>query len=149
MKIPEQVLKRINPLISALLKSPLHGLISKDFMLVTVTGRRSGRSYTRPVTYVREGDTVRCFTSLDTAWWKNLLGGAEVSLRVRGQELRGHAEAIHGEEKRVADALAAFLVRQPGNAAYHDIALDDEGQPDAADVEREVSRAVLVEVTLH
>jgi hypothetical protein len=53
--IPENVLKMINPVVIPLLKSPLHGLMSADVMLVTLTGRRSGRTYTRPVSY-RQGE---------------------------------------------------------------------------------------------
>ena len=149
MKISEELLKRINPFVIRLLKSPLHGLASKDIMLVSVTGRRSGRSYTRPVSYVQEGDTVRCLSSTTTAWWKNLEGGAPVSLRLRGREVPGHGEAIRGEPKRIADALTAFLTRLPRDATYYDIGLDARQRPVAADVERAAEEVVLVEIALH
>ena len=149
MKIPVPILLLFNPLVIALLKSSLHSLMSKDVMLITFTGRRSGRSYTTPVSYVREGQTVRCFTSGDTAWWRNLRDGACVSRRIRGEEQRGHAEAISGEPKRTADALAAFLARLPRDAAYYDIALDSNGKPDPADLERAAQDMVLVEIALN
>ncbi len=149
MKIPVPILLLFNPLVIALLKSPLHSLMSKDVMLITFTGRRSGRSYTTPVSYVREGQTVRCFTSGGTAWWRNLRGGASVSLRIRGEEQRGHAEAIRGEPKRIADALGAFLARLPRDAAYYDIALDSNRKPVPADLERAAQDMVLVEIALN
>lgn len=34
----------INPLMEALLRSPLHGLVSDSLLLVTFTGRKSGRT---------------------------------------------------------------------------------------------------------
>ena len=148
MQISEQFLKRINPFVIGLLKSRLHGLASKDIMLVTVTGRRSGRSYTRPVSYVQEGDTVRCLSSTTTAWWKNLEGGAPVSLRLRGREVSGHGEAIRGEPKRIGDALTAFLTRLPRDAVYYDIKLDADQVPIADDVERAADDVVLVEIAL-
>src|SRR2546421_3998594 len=37
------------PILVALLKSPLHRLASKNLMLLTVTGRKSGRTYRLPV----------------------------------------------------------------------------------------------------
>lgn len=149
VKIPTPIFKLLNPLVIALLKSPLHSVMSKDVMLVTFTGRRSGRSYTTPVSYVREGQAVRCFTGSYTAWWRNLRGGADVSLHIRGTEQQGHAEAISGEPKRTADALTAFLTRLPRDAAYYDIALDSNRMPDPADVERAAQDAVLVEITLN
>lgn len=149
MKIPVPILKLLNPLVIALLKSPLHSLMSKDVMLITFTGRRSGRSYTTPVSYVCEGQTVRCFTRSLNAWWRNLRGGAGVSLRIRGEEQRGHAEAISGEPKRIADTLEAFLIRLPRDAAYYDIALDSNRRPDRADLERAAQDMVLVEITLN
>lgn len=148
MKISEQLLKRINPFVIRLLKSRFHGLASKDLTLVTVTGRRSGRSYTRPVSYVQEGETVRCLSSTTTAWWKNVEGGATVSLRLRGTDVSGHGEVTRGEPKRIADALTAFLTRLPRDATYYDVALDANQIPVAADIERAADEVVLVEIAL-
>ncbi len=148
MKIPERVLKWINPAVGALLNSRLHGLMSADVMLLTVTGRRSGRTYTQPVSYRREGGIVRCFTSSHTGWWKNLRGGAEVSIRIAGQPLTGRAEATHGDAKRVGDALTEFLVHLPRDAAYYQVAMDSRGVPNEADMERAAQDAVLVEIAV-
>ena len=49
---------RINPLVAAVLRSPFHWLLSFGLMLITVTGRRSGRRYTIPVGYQRHGDLL-------------------------------------------------------------------------------------------
>ena len=117
-------------------------------MLITFTGRKSGQSFTTPVSYVREGQAVRCFTGSYTAWWRNLRGGARVSLRIRGEEQQGHAEAITGDAKRIADTLTAFLGQLPRDAAYYDIALDADGTPDPADLERAAQEVVLVEIAL-
>jgi len=47
-----------NPIMIWLLKSPLHGFISKGVMLVTVTGRKSGKFFLTPTNYVRDGNTL-------------------------------------------------------------------------------------------
>jgi hypothetical protein len=47
-----------NPLIALILRSPLHPLVSRRLALITVTGRRSGRTYTFPLGYEQDGDTV-------------------------------------------------------------------------------------------
>ena len=44
-------------------------------MLLTYTGRESGRTYTTPDNYVREGDDLLRVGSREHAWWRNLRGG--------------------------------------------------------------------------
>lgn len=50
--------KMYNPVVIWLLRSPFHGLIDKNTVLITFTGRKSGKSYTFPISYVRDGDTL-------------------------------------------------------------------------------------------
>lgn len=80
-----------NPFMKWLLRSPLHGIVSRSFMLITFTGRKSGRAYTTPVQYAQDGSTLYVVTSQGYTWWKNLRGGANVTLHVRGKALRGRA----------------------------------------------------------
>ena len=47
-----------NPVVRAVLRSPLHPLLSRSLALITVTGRRSGRRHPVPVGYRRHGDRV-------------------------------------------------------------------------------------------
>src|SRR5579884_1140426 len=53
-----RVMRFVNPVVAALLRSPLHGLLSRQVFLLTVTGRRSGRRFTLPLGYVRDGDAL-------------------------------------------------------------------------------------------
>lgn len=94
MRIPEPFFAIINPTVRVLLRSPIHGLWSKSLMLITFTGRKTQRVYTTPIRYLQRGDAVWAFTSADTNWWRNLKGGATVSLRIRGKDGRYRAEAI-------------------------------------------------------
>jgi hypothetical protein len=89
-----------NRLIAGLLRSPLHPLVSRRLMLITVTGRRTGREHTLPVMYTRSGEvlTVPVMWPERKLWWRNLRDGAPVSVRLNGRELRAHAEAIAGTD---------------------------------------------------
>ena len=60
-----------------LLRSSLHGLMSKKTLLITFTGRKSGKRYTTPIVYLREGDTFLVATN--SPWWKNLRGGVPIN----------------------------------------------------------------------
>ena len=100
-----------NPFIALLLRSPLHWTISGSFMLITVEGRTTGRFYTMPVNYVREGDTVTVVCRAFRRWWRNLKGGAPVMLRIRGRALRGMAEVIGEPGSIESDELHAYYRR--------------------------------------
>jgi hypothetical protein len=55
-RVPDpRVLRAINPFITALLRSPLHALVSKHMMLLTYTGQLAGLQRTLPVGYLRDG----------------------------------------------------------------------------------------------
>jgi hypothetical protein len=97
-----RVMHAINPFVSAILRSSLHGVLSPHVLLLTYTGRKSGRTYTLPVGYVREGDAIT-ICSGGHRWWRNLRGGAPVSVLLRGRRRTGRAEAIEGREALVAE----------------------------------------------
>jgi deazaflavin-dependent oxidoreductase (nitroreductase family) len=84
-------MKTLNPYMKWLLCSRLHRVVSDTYLLLTVTGRKSGAAYTTPVQYKADGDKLYIVTSEGYTWWKNLRGGAEVQLRLRGTARRGHA----------------------------------------------------------
>ena len=54
-----------NSFIAWLLRSPLHGLLSGNTLLITVTGRKTGRPITTPVNYVRDGDRLWVISNRD------------------------------------------------------------------------------------
>jgi len=43
--------------------------MSKRPVLLTYTGRKSGKAYTTPVNYLRDGDTLLVVSSCEHAWW--------------------------------------------------------------------------------
>ncbi len=47
-----------NPLVRLILRSPLHGVMSKGIMLITYTGLKSGKEYTLPVSYLQDGGRI-------------------------------------------------------------------------------------------
>jgi deazaflavin-dependent oxidoreductase (nitroreductase family) len=94
-----------------LLRSPLHGLMSENTLLITFTGRKSGKAYTIPIVYLREGEAFLMTT--DSPWWKNLRGGAPVTLRVKGEEHPAFGEAMT-EEAEVKRVLESMLREHPG-----------------------------------
>ena len=83
--------KMANMVMKPLLQSPLHFFASGGVMLITFTGKKSGKVYTTPVQYKQDGDTVRFLSTKERVWWRNLRGGVPVTLRIKGQDVEGIA----------------------------------------------------------
>jgi hypothetical protein len=85
----------VNKLLVPLLRSPLHGLVSRGLLLITVTGRRTGRKFTIPVSYRERDGVVRIGVGAPAGkqWWRNLREPAPVTLRLRGRDRAGIAVA--------------------------------------------------------
>ncbi len=77
---PKILFKFLNPLFTLILRSPLHSPLSKRLLLLTFTGRRSGKQYTTPVGYAQVDDMLLLGTQ--SGWSKNLHGGARVQIRL-------------------------------------------------------------------
>jgi deazaflavin-dependent oxidoreductase (nitroreductase family) len=142
----DRMLKMINPFVRLLLRSPLHGMLSKSLLLLTFTGRKSGKRYTIPVAYSRQGDVLSVFTS--HTWWKNLRGGAPVQVEMRRIRRTGTAEAISDDVPAIAAQFLADLRAQPMLAKSYHIPLDAAGQPDAAAARQMAAQEVLVRIHL-
>lgn len=136
-----------NAIMAGLLRSPLHGLMGKGMAVVTVTGRKSGRAISTPVNVLRDGGTLWVTSLRGRTWWRNLCGGAPVSVRLAGRDLKGRGEAIV-EPRAVAGGLAAYFQKAPGYARYFNVAFDESGRPDPDDCARAAGERVLVRIDL-
>lgn len=136
-----------NFFIKFLLRSPFHGVISRNTLLISYTGRKSGKSYTTPTNYSQDGMIVRIVSFRYRTWWRNLLGGAPVSLLIRGENIRGWAEVIMDNDS-VTRGLKAYLQPIPKVAKYFDIILNENGTLNAEDIIQAAKKRVIVEVTL-
>ena len=147
MSAAERALYRVvNALMGLLLRSPLHPLASGSVLLLTFRGRRSGREYTVPLGYVRDGRTFVCFTGTQwSAWWKNLRGGVPATAWVRSRKLNTGAQAFT-EGEAVAAGLGVFLRKFPGTAARYGVGPGPGGLPEACEVAAAVrgGRAIMI-----
>jgi deazaflavin-dependent oxidoreductase (nitroreductase family) len=130
--------KLYNPIVAGILRSPLHAAMSNSTMLLTFSGRKSGRTYTTPVNYVCDGDELFVVGSRGHSWWKNLRGDAVVSVRVRGREMRGEADAFEGEAAE--EGLLAVLRAVPAYRRYWKVELGEDDRPQEPDALRRVAR---------
>ncbi|WP_306232915.1 nitroreductase/quinone reductase family protein [Agrococcus beijingensis] len=104
--LPPTVLRVANPIIRAVLRSPLHRMLSAEMLLLHITGRRSGRTYDVPVgRHEIDGALV---VSAGGAWKHNLRGGAALEVTIDGHRRRAHGELVDDPDA-VARAFATMI----------------------------------------
>ena len=149
MRLPEPLIRFMNPAIGLALKSPLHGVLSSSVLVLRFTGRRTGRQFETPLRYVRTDGGVRCFSSQETQWWKNLRQRNSAHVLVAGQWLEVETEVRQGagpEDRHLFRELFRDFLRQfPGDAAYHGI-VRRGGRISEADFERAAMNAIAVDM---
>ncbi len=85
------------------------GLIGGSFMgtpmlLLTTTGRKTGKRHTTPLVYLEDGDDIIVIASnggsdRDPQWWLNLVARPEASIQVGRRREDVRAEAAAGDER--------------------------------------------------
>jgi hypothetical protein len=88
-------------------------------MLLTVTGRKSGRAYTVPVGRHQEGGALT--VGARGTWRLNLRGGAAVRVRIDGREHHAHADLREDPDDVAATYLD--LLRRKGVRGARDLGL--------------------------
>jgi deazaflavin-dependent oxidoreductase (nitroreductase family) len=136
-----------NPIITFLLRSPLHRLVGKGMLLMTYTGRKSGKPHTLPVNYVQEGNLLLATSFRERTWWRNLRGGAPVTVHLAGKDARGIGEAVE-DAQAVREGLLVYLRKVPQYARYFGVTLGPDGQPNPEDIARAADSRVMVRVQL-
>lgn len=104
------VLRLLNPIIRGVLASPLHWPLSRWLVLLNWESAEAGRRRTTPLSYVREGAFL--YLTGGDRWSKDLVGGARVALRLRGQWYDAVAAVVSDREES-ADVLERLFREHP------------------------------------
>ncbi len=77
---------------------------SAELLLLTTTGRKSGRPHTTPLMTLREGDTIYVFASKGGAptnpdWFHNLKANPAVHVELGNASFRADTMVVRGEER--------------------------------------------------
>jgi hypothetical protein len=142
-----RILRRFNPIIVAILRSPLHGMMSSDLLVLEYRGQKTGRAHSIPLAYVTRAGQSYCGTRSSSAWWKNFTVSSPVSVWMRGERLDAHAERLASSSPEARLAFVAFLRANRGTAKLvYNVRVDDHGAPDASDLEREIHNSAVVRI---
>jgi hypothetical protein len=105
-RVQARLFRAINVPMRFVLGVPFPTPLSRRLMLVFLTGRKTGRFYRQPVSYVRHGETL--LTPGGGRWKLNLVEGRPERIRLRGRDVAAHPEIVSDvdEVERLLRAMA-------------------------------------------
>jgi hypothetical protein len=125
-----------NTIVSLVLRSPLHRLLSRSVALVRYTGRTSGREITTPASYAAHGENVVILVGRpDTkTWWRNFREGRDLELLIgrRWRPMTGRAVAGVSEPDALAPLLEIYRRRFPTAARTRTVPSTGDESPEQA-----------------
>jgi hypothetical protein len=129
-----------------LMRSPLHGLLDKNFMLLTYFGCKSGKRYTIPVNYLRlkhaDPNELTTLSLCTRTWWRNLRDKRPYCVQLRGEENTAIADVIE-DQASIAELLAIYLKLAPKMGRYFNVRMDN-GLPNANDLAQAAKTRVVI-----
>lgn len=108
-----RIMRAVNVPMRAVLRLPFPTPAGGSLMLLTYTGRKTGKTYRVPVSYAREGGVL--LTPGGGRWTLGLGGGKQVTLRVRGKDLSARPELV--TDPAEAERLIGVIARENPRAA--------------------------------
>jgi deazaflavin-dependent oxidoreductase (nitroreductase family) len=88
----QRVMRAVNVPMRAVLGLPFATPLSANLMLISYTGRKTGKAYRQPVSYARDGETL--LTPGGGRWTLNLGAGRPVRIRLRGRDVVARPELV-------------------------------------------------------
>lgn len=101
-------------------QTPDPALAGEQYCYLTTTGRVTGRPHTIEIWFALDGGTLYMLAGgrESADWVRNLRRQPQVSVRIAGRELRGHARPLSATEHPAEDALARRLLLGKYGAGY-------------------------------
>ena len=113
MRRRARIMRAVNVPMRAVLSLPFATPLSGNLMLISYTGRKTGKAYRQPVSYARDGETL--LTPGGGRWTLNLSGGRPARVRVRGRETPARAELV--TDPAEVEQLLGVITRENPRAA--------------------------------
>jgi hypothetical protein len=143
---PATVLKVVNPVLRTALKTPL-GAALKQFMVISFTGRKSGRKFSVPVSAHHIDGAL--YVILEAGWKHNFRDGASAEVTHAGTTTRMHGELITDTDT-VAGLVHRAAVSYGAKKAQQTMGLrfDGDAVPSLADYTEAVTRLKIAAIRL-
>jgi deazaflavin-dependent oxidoreductase (nitroreductase family) len=111
--------------------------------LITVTGRKTGRSISTPINTIMVDDRITVISLRKRTWWRNLRDGRTAQLRRGGVRIPVQAELIESPDE-IVSILKKYFSQYPGYAKYFKVNPGPEGGLDPGKLEQLGHQRVIV-----
>jgi F420H(2)-dependent quinone reductase len=128
MQVMPRVFRVVNVPMRTMLGLPIATPAGKRLMLVYLTGRKTGRKYRQPVSYVRDGDTL--LTPGGGRWKFNLVEGQPTRVRLAGRDVSLRPELV-SDSTEVDRLLGVMSSKNPMVARFVPIPKTADGHYDS------------------
>jgi deazaflavin-dependent oxidoreductase (nitroreductase family) len=134
-RVQSAVFRIVNVPMRAVLSLPVGTPMSRRLMLVHHTGRKTGKHYRQPVSYIADGDTL--LTPGGGRWTRNLRDGQPVRVRLRGRTVTARPELIRDPDE-IDRLLAIMAARNPALNRFVPIRTNPDGHRDPDQLARAI-----------
>ncbi len=135
-----RVMRRINVAMRLILQLPFRTPLSGQLMLLTYRGRKTGRRYRQPVSYVRDGDTL--LTPGGGKWKLNLDDSVPIRVRLRGHDVLARPEFVRDAGE--VDRLLRFMMAHNSRLSSFVPFVEPDGQIDRAKLQTALSHGFCI-----
>ena len=147
----KKLFRLVNPLMVALSKTPMHWFFSHQILVLNFNGRRSGKPYAIPVSYMRgdkaHGRQLLCMTDAAGLWWRNLLEPSAITVTCRGEQKQACVHVIEDDLQAITAALEGFCRNSFASAFFAGVSRSG-GEPDRHQLTEAAKRHVLIDLTM-
>ena len=134
-RIQARVMSVLNVFMRPLLRLPFPTPLTKRLMLVSFTGRKTGKVYQQPLSYVQKGDTL--LTPGGGKWKLNLREDQPVRIRLRGHNVFARPEFVKDPDE-IERLIGVMSVENPTVGAFVAIPKGPDGRLDRSRLEAAV-----------
>jgi len=134
-RVQARVMRMVNVPMRLVLGLPVATPLGGRLMLVFLTGRRTGKSYRQPVSYVRQGATL--LSPGGGRWKLNLKEGRPERIRLRGRDVFARPELV-GDVEEVERLLGVMTEANPRVRSFVGISTGPDGRLDRTGLENAV-----------
>jgi hypothetical protein len=122
-----RIMRAVNVPMRAVLGLPVATPLGANLMLVSYTGRKTGKEYRQPVSSARDGEVL--LTPGGGRWTLNLAGGRPVRIRLRGRDVAAQAELVT-DPAEVERLIGVIAGKNPRAARFIPIPRRPDGRLD-------------------
>lgn len=140
-RIQARVFRVVNVAMRLVLGLPFATPLGSRLMLISYKGRKTGRVYRQPVSFVRDTDVL--LTPGGGKWKLNLANGEPIRVRLNGRDFSARPELVR-DPNEVERLLALMAAKNPSVRRFVAIPSDSEGHLDQVRLKAAIERGFCI-----